>query len=78
MKCGQTSNQESRQFMSAGLFSTRKRTKSNCILNKKTMAGQTKMIISTSNANVIRQFSLSKSMNTRIIDLDDERQVTSM
>ena len=42
------------------------------------MAGQTKMIIITSNEDIIRQFSLNKSNNTQIIDLDNNKQVTSI
>ncbi len=42
------------------------------------MAGQTKMIIITSNEDIIRQFSLNKSKNTQIIDLDNNKQVTSI
>ncbi|CAF4272117.1 unnamed protein product, partial [Adineta steineri] len=42
------------------------------------MAGETKMIIITSNEDVIRQFSLNKPKNTQIVDLDNNEQVTSM
>jgi hypothetical protein len=42
------------------------------------MAGQTKMIIITSNEDIIRQFSLNNSKNTQIIDLDNNKQVTSI
>jgi hypothetical protein len=41
------------------------------------MATQTKMIIITSDEDIIRQFYLNKSKNTRIIDLDDEKQITT-
>jgi hypothetical protein len=40
--------------------------------------GQTKMIIITSNEDLIRQFSLNKSSNTQIIDLDNNNQITSV
>jgi hypothetical protein len=39
------------------------------------MAGQTKMIIITSDEDVIRRFSLNK--NTQIIDLDNDTLMTS-
>jgi hypothetical protein len=39
------------------------------------MAGQTRMIIITSDEDVIRRFSLNK--NTQIIDLDNDIQITS-
>jgi len=39
------------------------------------MANQTKMIIITSDENVIRRFSLNK--NTQIIDLDNNTLMTS-
>jgi hypothetical protein len=42
------------------------------------MATQTKMIIITSDENIIRQFSLNKTKNTHIIDLDNANQVTSI
>jgi hypothetical protein len=42
------------------------------------MAGQTKMIIITSNEDIIRQFSSNKNKNTQIIDLDDDQKVTSI
>ncbi len=42
------------------------------------MAGETKMIIITSNEDLIQQLSTKKSTNTHIIDLDDEKQVTAM
>jgi hypothetical protein len=39
------------------------------------MAAQTKMIIITSDEDIIRQFSLNKTKNIHIIDLDnDERK----
>lgn len=37
------------------------------------MATQTKMIIITSDEDLIRQFSSTKSKNTRIIDLEDDQ-----
>ncbi|CAF0800581.1 unnamed protein product [Adineta steineri] len=42
------------------------------------MAGETKMIIITSNEDVIRQFSLNKPKNTQIVDLDNNKQLTSI
>jgi hypothetical protein len=42
------------------------------------MADQTKMIIITSDEDIIRQFSLNNTKNTHIIDLDDDKQVTSI
>jgi hypothetical protein len=42
------------------------------------MAGQTQMIIITSNEDIIRQFALNKITNTHIIDLDNGKQVTSI
>jgi hypothetical protein len=42
------------------------------------MAGETKMIIITSNEDLIQQLSTKKTTNTHIIDLDDEKQVTAM
>ncbi len=41
------------------------------------MAGQTKMILITSDEDIIRQFSLDKTKNTYIIDLHNDNQVTS-
>ena len=41
------------------------------------MAGQTKMIIITSNEDIIRQFSFNKALNTHIVDLDNDQQKTS-
>jgi hypothetical protein len=41
------------------------------------MAAQTKMIIITADEDIIRQFSFNKKRNTRIIDLDDAKQMTS-
>jgi uncharacterized protein with PIN domain len=41
------------------------------------MAGQTKMIIITSDEDVIRRFSLNKTTNTQIIDLDNNTQMIS-
>ena len=43
------------------------------------MAGQTKMIIITSDEDIIRQFAFNKNKNTHIIDMDDDnnnRQIT--
>jgi hypothetical protein len=42
------------------------------------MAGQTKMIVITSNEDLIRQISFNKTKNTHIIDLDDDNQLTSI
>jgi hypothetical protein len=42
------------------------------------MATQTKMIIITADEDLIRQFSLNKSRNTQIIDLDTNKQITSI
>lgn len=41
------------------------------------MAKETKMIIITSNEDLIRQFSLKNPTNTLIIDLDNEKQTSS-
>ncbi len=41
------------------------------------MTGQTKMIIITSDEDIIRQFSFNKTKNTHIIDLDNNKQETS-
>jgi len=41
------------------------------------MAGETKMILITSNENLIRQFFLNKAANTRIIDIDNDNRMTS-
>jgi hypothetical protein len=41
------------------------------------MARQTKMIIITSDEDIIRQFSFNKTKNTQIIDLDNGNQVIS-
>jgi hypothetical protein len=41
------------------------------------MARQTKMIIITSDEDIIRQFSFNKVKNTHIIDLDNGKQVNS-
>jgi hypothetical protein len=41
------------------------------------MARQTKMIIITSDEDIIRQFSFNKTKNTHIIDLDNGNQVIS-
>jgi len=42
------------------------------------MAGQTKMLIITSDEDIIRQFSLNKTKNTHIIDLRNDNQGTSI
>jgi hypothetical protein len=42
------------------------------------MTGQTKMIIITSNEDLIRQFCANKTTNTQIIELDHDKQVTTM
>jgi hypothetical protein len=42
------------------------------------MTGQTKMIIITSNEDLIRKLSLNKTINTQIIELDHDKQVTAM
>jgi hypothetical protein len=42
------------------------------------MSGHTKMIIITSNEDIIRQFSLNKTTNTQIIDLDNHEEVNSI
>jgi hypothetical protein len=41
------------------------------------MASQTKMIIITSDEDIIRQFSINKTKNTQIIDLDNNSQLIS-
>jgi hypothetical protein len=41
------------------------------------MAGQTKMIIITSDEDIIRQFSSNKNKNTHIIHLDNDKQEIS-
>jgi len=41
------------------------------------MAGQTKMILITSDEDIIRRFSLDKTKNTYIIDLHNDDQVNS-
>ncbi len=41
------------------------------------MTAQTKMIIITSDEDIIRQFSFKKPQNTRIIDLDNNKQHAS-
>ena len=42
------------------------------------MAGQTKMIIITSDEDIIRQFAFNTNKNTLIIDMDNKnRQITS-
>jgi hypothetical protein len=38
------------------------------------MTNQTKIIIITSTDDIIQKFSLNKTKNTRIIDLDDDEQ----
>jgi len=40
------------------------------------MASQTRMIIITSNEDVIQQLSFNKTKNTHIIDLDNSNQIT--
>jgi hypothetical protein len=42
------------------------------------MAGETKMIIITSNEDLIQQLSTKKTPNTHIIDLNDDTQMTAM
>jgi hypothetical protein len=42
------------------------------------MAGQTKMLIITSDEDIIRRFSLDKTKNTHIIDLRNDNQGTSI
>ncbi len=42
------------------------------------MAGETKMIIITSNEDLIQQLSKKKSTSTHIIDLNDDGQTTTM
>jgi hypothetical protein len=42
------------------------------------MATQTKMIIITSNEDIIRRFVLNKTKNTHIIDLDSGNEVNSI
>ncbi len=39
------------------------------------MANQTKMIIITSDEDIIRQFAFNKNQNTHIINLDNEKQI---
>ncbi len=41
------------------------------------MSGHTKIVIITSNEDIIRRFSLNKTTNTHIIDFDNNKQVTS-
>ncbi len=41
------------------------------------MTGQTKMIIITSDEDIIRQFSFNKGKNTHVIDLDNNKQMLS-
>jgi hypothetical protein len=43
---------------------------------KKTMAGETKMIIITSNEDFVRRLDVIKTKNTQIIDLDNAKEVT--
>jgi len=40
------------------------------------MATHTKMIIITSNEDIIQQLSFNKAKNTQIIDLDNNNQIT--
>jgi hypothetical protein len=42
------------------------------------MADETKVIIITTNEDIIRQFTLNKTKNTHIIDLDNDQQTTSI
>jgi hypothetical protein len=42
------------------------------------MTGQTKMIIITSDEDLIRKLCLNKTINTQIIELDHDKQVTAM
>jgi hypothetical protein len=42
------------------------------------MAGQTKMIIITSNEDLIQQLLTNKTTNTQIIELDHDKQVAAM
>jgi hypothetical protein len=42
------------------------------------MARQTKIIIITSNEDIIRKLSLNKTTNTQIIELDHDKQVIAM
>ncbi len=42
------------------------------------MAGQTKMIIITSNEDLIQQLLTNKTTNTKIIDFDHDKQVPAM
>jgi hypothetical protein len=41
------------------------------------MARPTKMIIITSNEDIIRKFSMNKNKNTHIIDLNDAKKISS-
>jgi hypothetical protein len=41
------------------------------------MPGETKMIIITSDEDIIRQFAFNKNKNTHIINLDNDKQATS-
>jgi len=42
------------------------------------MASHTKMIVITSDEDVIRKLSLNKTINTRIIELDDDNEMALM
>jgi hypothetical protein len=42
------------------------------------MATETKMIIITSDEDLIQKLSIKKNPNTHIIDLDDQKQMTGM
>lgn len=42
------------------------------------MAGSTKMILITSDEDIIRQFTLNNNKKTHIIDLDDNKHLTSI
>ena len=47
----------------------------NYSIELRNMADQTKMIIITSDEHLIEQFSLQKSKDTQIIDLDDDQSI---
>ncbi len=42
------------------------------------MAARTKMIIITSNEDIVRQYSLNKTKNRQIIDSNKNKQITSI
>jgi len=52
--------------------------KENCHFKKKTMAGQTKMIIITSNEDLIQQLLTNNTTNRKIIDFDHDKQIAAM